>query len=302
MQPLRIATRKSDLAQWQAHWVADQLRAQGLTVELVLLTSDGDIDQRPITDDSGRGLFTRRIQDALLCGEANIAVHSLKDLPTAKTNGLFLAAVPPRETVRDCLVARRGESLDELPENSVIGTGSRRRAAQIYHNRPDLKCQAIRGNVDTRLRKMDEGQYDAILLAEAGLHRLGLESERRQPLNLELMLPAPGQGALGIEVREDDERAQRAVHQLDDHQARATVTAERALLAELEGGCLAPIAAHASIEKNVLRLRAVVLSVDGKQRLYAEQTGEENQAFELGISLAKVLLAKGAATLVCAAR
>ncbi len=302
MSHLRIATRKSELAQWQARWVAGELKAQGHTVELILLTSEGDIDQRPITDSSGRGLFTKRIQEALLSGEADIAVHSLKDLPTEPTAGLQLAAVPPREEVRDCLISRNGQSLEKLPAGAVIGTGSRRRVAQLKFHRSDLNCEAIRGNVETRLRKVHEGQYDAVVLAEAGLKRLNLVAAERIPLSLEIMLPAPGQGALGIEVRTDAPEVAKAVEALNHAESFAAVTAERRLLADLQGGCLAPIAAYGRCSGMTLRLQAVVLSSDGRRRLTAQGERPLHEASELGASVARELADQGARNLITEAR
>ncbi len=299
---LRIATRKSDLARWQAHWVSEALQQTGCTTELVLLSSEGDLDQRPITGSDGRGLFTRRIQEALVNNEADVAVHSLKDLPTAKTPGLVLAAVPQREIVNDCLITRTNQSLHDLCEGAVIGTGSRRRCAQLLFHRPDFRCEPIRGNVDTRIRKLDEGQYDAILLAAAGLHRLGLVSERRQVLPLEVMLPAPGQAALGIEIRADDGLARKHVAQLSHAESMAAVTAERVLLADLQGGCLAPIAALAQMSQTQLHLQAVVLSADGRQKISASGRDDMRNAVELGKRVAYELLEQGAAELVHEAR
>nr|WP_236621958.1 hydroxymethylbilane synthase [Rhodopirellula maiorica] len=264
---LRIATRESPLAMWQAEHVASLLQAAGFATKLVPMVSGGDTDMRPI--DSGRqvGVFTKRIQQAILDDEADIAVHSLKDLPTEVDPNLVLAAVPQREVVQDCLVSNSQWTIATLPEGAKIGTGSRRRAAQLRHHRPDLDVQPIRGNVQTRLEKLRVGEYDAIMLASAGLTRLQMDDVSRVELPLDQMLPAPGQGALAIEVHRDAKAVQEMVGILNHVPARATVTVERTLLAALNGGCLAPIAAYAQIIDDVLSLDAVVLSTDGTQRL-----------------------------------
>lgn len=265
---LRVATRQSPLAMWQARYVAETLAAEGIATEIVPLVSGGDTDMRPIDGTRQVGVFTKRIQQAVLADEADIAVHSLKDLPTEADPELTLAAVPRRESVYDCLVTatRPLEAwADELPQQSRIGTGSRRRAAQLRYRRPDLHVEPIRGNVQTRLQKLDDGEFDAIVLAEAGLLRLQMDQVVRCRLPTDEMLPAPGQGALGIEVRRGDAEAIELVRRLEDHSARAAVTAERTLLAALHGGCLAPIAALAVVDPAARRLnfRARVLSADG---------------------------------------
>ncbi|WP_442512115.1 hydroxymethylbilane synthase [Novipirellula sp. SH528] len=264
---MRIATRESPLAMWQAEHVASLLHTAGFATKLVPMVSGGDTDMRPI--DSGRqvGVFTKRIQQAILDDEADIAVHSLKDLPTEVDPNLVLAAVPAREVVQDCLVSSSRWTIATLPKGAKIGTGSRRRAAQLRYHRPDLDVQPIRGNVQTRLEKLRVGEYDAIMLAAAGLTRLQMDEVTRVELPLVEMLPAPGQGALAIEVHRDANQVQSIVAILNDIHARATVTVERTLLAALNGGCLAPIAAYAQINNGVLSLDAVVLSTDGTQRL-----------------------------------
>ncbi|MDG2224350.1 MAG: hydroxymethylbilane synthase [Rubripirellula sp.] len=267
MKTLRIATRQSPLALWQAEHIAALLKEHGFATVIVPLVSRGDVDMSPIDGTRQVGMFTKRIQQALLDDEGDIAVHSLKDLPTEVDPRLRLAAVPQRETVVDCLVSAAAWTLDQLPDQAKIGTGSRRRGAQLLSVRPDLNILPIRGNVQTRLSKLEAGEFDAIMLAEAGLIRLRMDDLSRSQLSLNEMLPAPGQGALGIEVRSDDDDANEAVAKLDDAAARAAVTAERNLLAALHGGCLAPIAAFARIEADQLRLRAVVLGGDGRERL-----------------------------------
>jgi len=267
MKPIRIATRNSPLALWQAEFVAGRLEMIGVAAELVPLVSGGDTDMRPIDGTRQVGLFTKRIQQAVLDNEADVAVHSLKDLPTETDERLLLAAVPERETVIDSLVSPNAWTLGELPPGSIIGTGSRRRAAQLLNRRPDLNIHPIRGNVQTRLSKLEAGEYDAIVLAEAGLLRLKLADVERTQFTISEMLPAPGQGALGIEVRSDDPESITAISRLNHPPTCTAVTAERHLLAALHGGCLAPIAAFAEVDQNQLRLTAVVLSADGSQRI-----------------------------------
>ncbi|MHB8901078.1 MAG: hydroxymethylbilane synthase, partial [Thermoguttaceae bacterium] len=221
---------------------------------------------------------------------------------TAGVAGLFLAAVPRRESVRDVLVCRQAPSLAELPEGARVGTGSTRRRAQLLHHRPDLEVVDIRGNVDTRLARLDEGRYDAIILAEAGLKRLGLDARVTERIDLRIMLPAIGQGALGLETRSDDRSTRVAVSGLDDVESHTAVLAERALLAELRGGCLAPVAAWARTDGDNLVLVGRVLSVDGKQRLEASETGELPQSVPLGQRVARLLADQGAAELIAEAR
>jgi hydroxymethylbilane synthase len=225
------------------------------------------VDKSPIDGTRSVGVFTKRIQQALIDGVADVAVHSLKDLPTEPDDRFALAAVPPRETVADSLVSRDRFDLDTLPENAVVGTGSRRRTAQLLSRRPDLDVRHIRGNVQTRLRKLEAGEFDAILLAEAGVLRLEMHDLPRQVLPLSEMLPAPGQGALGIEVRVDDDASRAPLRSINDPVSLACVSAERIVLSRLHGGCLAPIAAHATWDSGRLTLRVCVLSPDGADRL-----------------------------------
>jgi hydroxymethylbilane synthase len=304
MKSLRIATRNSRLALWQAHHVADCLREHGFDTELVPLVSGGDTDLRPIDGTRQVGVFTKRIQQALLDDEADIAVHSLKDLPTEVDPRLRLASVPEREVVDDALVSPAGWSLEQLPTGARVGTGSRRRGAQLLSVRPDLHILAIRGNVQTRLQKLEQGEFDALVLAEAGLRRLELHELSRTTLPMTLMLPAPGQGALGIEVRSDDDATANAVVQLDHIPTHAAVLAERHLLARLHGGCLAPIAALGECSPNVLQLKAVVLSGNGATRIDKDSSCRfDAQAWrEIARSLAErvadQLLDEGAAELI----
>ncbi|MEL6105187.1 MAG: hydroxymethylbilane synthase [Planctomycetota bacterium] len=304
-ESLRIATRESPLAMWQARHVAGLLSRLGVQSTLVPLVSGGDIDMRPIDGKRSVGVFTKRIQQALLDDEGDVAVHSMKDLPTESHRELFVAASPARETVVDCLVSESTFDLETLPRGAHVGTGSRRRAAQLLQKRPDLKVSPIRGNVQTRLRKLHDGEYDAIVLAAAGLERLEMSDVPRVALPLDMMLPAPGQGALAIEVRRDDEHAARWVAQIDHPITSACTTAERTLLNELHGGCLAPIAAHATVEEGTLKLVAKVLSVDGKQCLDAasqsaltDEHSGVSVARELGKQAAAELIDQGAAALI----
>jgi len=301
---LRLGTRASALARWQADWVAARLAEQGVEVELVLITTQGDAEQRdPIGNLGSPGVFTKEIQRALLENRVDLAVHSLKDLPTEPIEGLCLAVVPPRETTADVLISRDGLRFAELPPGATIGTGSLRRRAQLLHLRPDLQMAGIRGNVDTRLEKLARGDFDAIVLAEAGLKRLGLSSRITEILPGDKVLPAVGQGALGIETRADDERTRAAIAPLNDPLTHAAVLAERTLLADLAGGCLAPIAAWARpVDTQTLALDATVLSQDGQRRLFFAQQGSVASPASLGSAVAAALLAQGAAELISAAR
>jgi hydroxymethylbilane synthase len=300
---LRIGTRASKLARWQADWVAERLRSQGHEVAIVEITTDGDADQSgPIGDSGSPGVFTKEIQRALLAGEVDVAVHSLKDLPTEVVPGLSLAAVPPRENASDVLVSSIAKSFDELPQGARVGTGSLRRQAQLLYRRPDLQVEGIRGNVDTRLRKLDQGEFDALVLAEAGLKRLGLADRITQVLPSAVMFPAVGQGALGIECRDDDTSTWNAFAPLNDKPSWATVMAERTLLAKLRGGCLAPIGAHALADHDRMVLSAVVLNPTGTKRIFAQHMAGTHQPGDLGHRVAVDLLSQGAADLIAEGR
>lgn len=300
---LRLGTRASALARCQADWVADRLRAHGARVELALLTTRGDQDQTGPVDRLGSpGVYTSHIQRALLEGTVDLAVHSLKDLPTDEVPGLVLAAVPERAAAHDALICREASSLDALRRGARVGTSSLRRRAQLLHVRSDLEILDLRGNIDTRLRRLDAGDFDALVLAEAGLRRLGLAQRITQVLPTEVMLPAVGQGALGIETRADDEATRRAVAALDDAASRWAVVAERALLAHLHGGCLAPVGAWARVSEGRLDLTAAVLSHDGRRKLVADSQVEPDNAASLGRRVAEDLLTQGAAELIEAAR
>jgi hydroxymethylbilane synthase len=299
---IRLGTRKSPLARWQAEWVAQQLQQLGHEVEMVWITTQGDVTTQPLGTVGGQGLFTKEIQRALLDSQIDLAVHSLKDLPTQPIEGLRLGAVPLREVVGDCLIAPQGTTLESLPPRAKIGTGSLRRAAQLRAWRSDLEILDIRGNVETRIKKHDDGQYDAIVLAEAGLHRLGYLDRVAQKLPLERVLPAVGQGALGLEIRADDTNTLEALQGLNHVDSHAAVIAERSLLNHLRGGCLAPVAAWCRIENGELRLQARVLALDGSTMVAIDKTGSRDQAAQLGIAGAEDLIGQGAERLIAAAR
>lgn len=299
---LRLGTRASALARWQADWVASQLQGAGVEVELVLIATQGDQRGEPLGSMGGQGVFTKEIQRALLDDRIDLAVHSLKDLPTDPIDGLDVAVVPRRESAADVLVSRDAVRLDALAAGVVIGTGSPRRRAQLLHVRGDLNVRDIRGNVETRLRRLSEGSYDAIVLAEAGLRRLGLTEHVTEVLPQTWMLPAIGQGALGLETRVSDRLTAERVACLDHPESRASVMAERSLLAALQGGCLAPIGAWGRVTEGALHLDAAVLDPRGATRLSASVFGPVEQAQELGREAARQLLDQGAEDLIIAAR
>ena len=286
------------LAQWQAEWVAAQLRAAGVEVEMVPVTTSGDQQLAPLGAIGGQGLFTKELQRELLADRIDLAVHSLKDLPTDPVPGLCLAAVPPRAPVGDALVSPKYASLEQLPQGAIVGTGSLRRRAQLLHIRPDLQVRGIRGNVDTRIRKAAAGDCDAAILAQAGLERLRLTEHIAQRLPLSMFLPAVGQGALGLETRRSDRPTRDIIQPLDDAASHAAVLAERAMLSALRGGCLAPIAAWARLENGRLTLVGRVLSPDGARKLEHTAGAEATDAEKLGRQVADVLLAQGAAGLI----
>jgi len=285
---LVIASRGSQLALWQARWVAAQLSAAGHECRIEIIKTTGDkIADVPLAKVGTKGLFTKEIEEALLDGRADLAVHSLKDLPTELPEGLVLAAVPEREDPRDAVV---GKKLADLPPGAKVGTSSLRRAAQLLKLRPDLQVESIRGNLDTRLRKLDEGQYDAILLAAAGLKRLGWGDRIAEILEPEQMCPAVGQGALAIETRAGFE----AVAMLDHAATHTAVMAERGVLRALGGGCQVPIGAYATVSQGRVRLLAIVAAPDGSQLVGAQAGGAAAEAAEIGARLAAYLLQRGA--------
>lgn len=303
-RPIRIATRASRLALWQAEHVAALLKAADpqADIAIVHVTTSGDRDQTgSLRDFGGLGVFTREVQRAVLDREADLAVHSLKDLPTESSPGLMLAAVPEREETADVLVlpaGSRATDLSTLPQGARLGTGSLRRRAQLLAARPDLHLAEARGNVETRVGKLDAGEFDGLVLAIAGLKRLGLAGRVSQVLAPPVMYPAVGQGALGIECRADDVELQSLLAQIDHAPARSRVTAERTLLSQLRAGCHAPVGAATRIERDELVLEAVVYSVDGTQRIFASGRAPASDAIALGRSVADNLLAQGANRLI----
>lgn len=302
---IRVGTRASVLATTQSGLVADLLRAGlGRDVELVQVSTEGDRSQAggtPLQGSASTGVFVAAVREALLRGEVDVAVHSLKDLPTAPADGIVLAAVPQREDPRDVVVARDGLTLGELPVGSRVGTGSPRRAAQLHALGLGLEIVGIRGNVDTRIGKVRSGEYDAVILARAGLARIGRLDEATEALDPLQMLPAPGQGALAVECRTGDDLAAEVAAVLDDPRTRAAVSAERAVLATLEGGCSAPIGALAEIaegeDHDELWVRAVALSPDGALSVRMSAAGDPTDAVGVGTRLAEEMLADGAARL-----
>lgn len=295
---LRIGTRGSRLALWQANHVA-ALLAPYCATELVEIETAGDqVRDVPLSVIGGQGIFTKEIQRALLDGRVEVAVHSLKDLPTQPVEGLVLAAVPARGPVGDVFVSQKHPRFDALPPGATLATSSQRRRAQVLHRRPDLRVVDIRGNVETRLRKLSEQGLDGLILAQAGLERLGLGQVITEVLDLAWMVPAVGQGALGLECRADDAETRSLLQRLDDLATRQAVRAERALLFALGGGCQVPIGASARLEGGQLTLRGTVLSPDGSRRIEATLSGVGSEAEELGKRLARTLLAQGARELL----
>ena len=299
MNLIRIGTRGSALALAQTEWVKGRLeeRYPGLRVEVIRIKTSGDRFLTSPVPAIGKGIFVKEIEEALLEEKIDLAVHSMKDLPTAVTAGLAIAAVPEREDARDALVARSQGGLDDLPPGARIGTGSLRRRAQLLHCRRDLTVEPIRGNVDTRLKKMDQGEVDGLLMAAAGLKRLGLADRIGEYLALEICLPAPAQGALGLQTRENDD-AIGLVEFLRHEPTLLEVAAERALLDRLGGGCQLPIGARAWVENDGLRLAAVVADPDGRKLLRDEHAGPAHAAEHVGVELADRLLASGAGRLL----
>ena len=304
-ETLRIATRKSPLAVWQAEHVAAALRAAhpGLAVELVGMTTKGDkILDTPLAKIGGKGLFVKELEQGMLDGRADIAVHSMKDVPVELPEGLHLPVIMEREDPRDAFVSNRWASLEELPAGARVGTASLRRQCQLMELRPDLEYLPLRGNVNTRLKKLDAGEYDVIILAAAGLLRLGLAGRIRALLYPAQSLPAIGQGAIGIECRVDDDRVNELIAPLHHRPTALRVAAERAMNERLEGGCQVPIAGHAVLEEDELWLRGLVGSLDGRTILRAEIRGPARDATGLGVIVADRLLAEGADEILAALR
>lgn len=294
---LRIATRKSQLALWQANYVKSMLEHHHpeLKIELVTMTTQGDkILDTPLAKVGGKGLFVKELETGMLEGHADIAVHSMKDVPVEFPEGLHLPVICQREDPRDAFVSNTFKTLDDLPQGAILGTSSLRRQSQIAALRPDLKIKDLRGNVNTRLQKLDDGEYDAIILAAAGLKRLEFEERITQFIDTDVCLPAIGQGAVGIECRTDDDRVNNLIAPLTDNKTLIRVLAERAMNQRLQGGCQVPIAGYAEYEKGIVILRGLVASVDGKQIIRADIAGPPENAEELGLVLAEDLLSRGA--------
>ena len=294
---LIVGTRGSQLALWQAEWVQRQLSAIAPDIAVILKriqTSGDKIQDVPLAKIGGKGLFVKEIEEALLRREIDLAVHSMKDVPSVLPEGLEIICVPEREDPRDALIAREGHSLEKLPVGGRVGTSSLRRQAQLLHVRPDLEIAVLRGNVDTRLRRVRENHYDAIILAASGLKRLGWDQEVTEYLSVDVSLPAIGQGSLGLEGRKDDVFVRDLVARLEHRPTRLAVTAERALLTRLEGGCQVPIAGYATLQGDTLTLKGLVASVDGKRYIRQSLTGSAGEAGLIGTRLAEQLLEGGA--------
>ena len=303
---LIFATRPSALARWQTQWVIDALKNLHPNLECeekVIITQGDKILDKPLPEIGGKGLFTQELEMELLLGAVHCAVHSLKDLPVENPSGLTIGCIPGRAEVRDAVISRDDHTLVTLPEGATVGTSSLRRAAQLLARRPDLRTEPLRGNVDTRVRKALGGQYDAIILAGAGLTRLGLEKHVTEWLSLDEMLPAPGQGALAVQCRVDDHETLSLLAALEDPSTRKAVTAERAFLSGLGGGCSVPVAAHATVESavmnlpkdqrpKVIKLTGLVISEDGKKAIQVSRIGFDAQL--LGSELAQRAIAQGA--------
>lgn len=296
---ITIGSRGSALALWQANWVREQLTRAGHDVEVRVIRTSGDrLTQAPLAQSGVKGLFIKEIEEALVAREIDAAVHSLKDLPADLAPGLAIVAVPPRADARDALVSTGGVSFRALPPGARVGTSSVRRQSQLRHLRPDLQMIPMRGNVDTRLRKLERGECDASVMAAAGLERLGLESKICERFPVSEVCPAVGQGALAIEIREGDEPVARAATGLDDASTHRAVRAERALLRRLGGGCSVPIAGHAALANGVLSLAGVVARPDGSRLIRASASGAADAPEDLGRSLADELLRQGAAEIL----
>jgi len=294
---IKIATRKSDLAMWQAYYVQDKIKAlfSDIEVELVPMSTQGDrILDTPLAKIGGKGLFIKELEIAMQNGEADIAVHSMKDVPVAFPEGFGLHAICERENPYDAFVSNAFEHIDDLPQGATVGTSSLRRQCQIRRYRPDIKIKDLRGNVNTRLAKLDKGEYDAIILAAAGLIRLKMQDRIKHELDVSLSLPAVGQGAVGIECRNDDADLIKIIKTLEHEHTAIRVSAERAMNATLEGGCQVPIGSFATIENERLELKGLVGSVDGKTLLTATASGPLSDAIKIGEQVAQSLLKQGA--------
>ena len=296
MKPIRIGTRGSMLAKWQAEFVRKKiLEATGVDAEIVIIKTTGDkMQQASFAQIGGRGVFIKELEEALLNEAVDLAVHSVKDIPTDVPSRLCFPLICRREDTRDCLISAKGETLTTLRQGARVGTSSLRRQAQIRHLRPDLDVRELRGNVDTRLRKVESGEYDAILLAKAGLDRLGWSNRISEVLQPDVCLPAVGQGALGVQARQKDTEIADALAPLDDFETRQSIVAERSLLGRLEGGCQVPLGAWARFERGELVMDAVVCSPDGSQNIRQRAAAPPDQARELGQRMAQTLIESGA--------
>lgn len=298
---IKIGTRGSKLALWQANWVKSALNARNISiaVELVPIKTRGDkILDVPLAKVGGKGLFVKEIEDALLNGHIDLAVHSMKDMPSEIPDGLCIGAIPEREIPQDVLISKKGLMLHDLKPGARIGTSSIRRSAQLLHARPDLVILPLRGNLDTRLKKLKTENLDAIILAAAGVKRLGLEKSITEYLDENVMLPAVGQGALCIEIRQNDPEIEQIIAVLNHRETWSVVMGERAFLNRLEGGCQVPIAAHGKIEKNRFTLCGLVASVDGTTVIKETLSGPEDSSESIGVNLAERLLSKGAKSIM----
>lgn len=294
---IRIATRKSPLALWQANFVKQQLMTihQDLTVELIPMVTKGDVLlDSPLSKIGGKGLFVKQLEQAIINNEADIAVHSIKDIPAQFPTGLTLATICQRDDVRDAFISNQYQCLDDLPDGAIIGTSSLRRQCQLRAKYPHLIIKDLRGNVGTRLAKLDNQEYDGIILAAVGLKRLGLQKRIKQYIDTDLILPAVGQGAVGIETRINDETILQLLAPLDDKNSRICIQAERAMNQALQGGCQVPIACQSLLTNNLLTLTGLVGSLDGSTIIKVSVTGAATEAESLGEKLAAKLLAKGA--------
>lgn len=299
--PVVIATRGSRLALWQANFVKEQLtkRYPDILVELLVLKTKGDIIlDVPLAKVGGKGLFVKEIEEALLDGRAHIAVHSMKDVPMELPAGLTLGVIPKRANFKDLFLSVRHDSLESLPHGAKVGTSSLRRQSQLLAMRPDLQIISLRGNVETRLRKLTDGEFDAIIMAAAGMERLGLTAPVMVELGPPHFLPACGQGAIGLEYRSDNPTLHRMLAFLNDPETFVTVTAERGFLAGLEGGCQVPIAAYAQLQESQITLEGLVASPDGLRRIVKTASGPMNEAYALGKKLAQEVKAAGAAAIL----
>lgn len=294
MSVVRIGARGSLLSVTQTEWVAEQLRARGLHVEVHKIKTTGDkIQDVPLAKIGGKGLFVKEIEEALLSGAIDLAVHSMKDMPTKIPDGLHIGAIPKREDPRDALITRNNITWANLPSGSKIGTSSLRRQAQLKRSRPDLLFAPLRGNLDTRIRKLSNGEIDAIVLATAGLNRMGWQDKITERLSVDVSLPAIGQGALAIECKIEDQQTNAAIAFLNDPKTACEIAAERALMIRLEGGCQTPIAGFAEESAGEITLTAVVLNLDGTQIVRERQTAPIAQAAALGTRVAEALLSHG---------